>query len=121
MPVIANVAVGLVAVLHTWFLVLEMFLWTKPIGLKTFGQSLEKAQGTAVLAANQGLYNGFLVAGLAWGLCHPEPAFAFQVKAFFLGCVIVAGAYGAYSVSKSILFVQALPAAIALALLIASQ
>lgn len=121
MPVIANALVGLVALLHAWFLVLEMFLWTKPLGLKTFGQSLEKAQASAVLAANQGLYNGFLVAGLVWGLVHPDLAVGFQLKAFFLGCVIVAGAYGAYSVSKSILFVQAAPAAIALAVLWVSR
>ena len=121
MPVIANALVGLVALLHAWFLVLEMFLWTKPLGLKTFGQTLEKAQTSAVLAANQGLYNGFLVAGLVWGLCHPDRDFGFQLKAFFLGCVIVAGAYGAYSVSRRILFVQAVPAAIALALLVASR
>ena len=117
MNLIANILVALVALLHVYFLVLEMFLWTKPQGLRTFGQTLAKAQDSAVLAANQGLYNGFLVAGLVWGLLHPAPAFAFQIKVFFLLCVIVAGLYGAWSVSKRILFVQALPAAIALALL----
>ena len=117
MNLIANILVALVALLHVYFLVLEMFLWTKPMGLRTFGQTLAKAQDSAVLAANQGLYNGFLVAGLVWGLLHPAPAFAFQIKVFFLLCVIVAGLYGAWSVSKRILFVQALPAAIALALL----
>ena len=116
MNLVANILVALVALLHGYFLVLEMFLWTKPLGLKTFGQSLAKARESAVLAANQGLYNGFLVAGLVWGLLHPAPAFAFQIKVFFLLCVIVAGLYGAWSVSKRILFVQALPAAIALAL-----
>ena len=114
MSVVANVFVALVALLHAYFLVLEMFLWTKPQGLKTFGNTLEKAKETAVLAANQGLYNGFLAAGLAWGLLHPNPAIGFQVKVFFLLCVIVAGAYGAISVSKRILFVQAAPAALAL-------
>ena len=94
-----------------------MFLWTKPLGLKTFRQTLEKATDKAVLAANQGLYNGFLAAGLIWGLVQGTPAFAFQIKVFFLLCVVVAGGYGAITVSRRILFVQALPAAIALILL----
>ena len=111
---VGNVLVALVAALHVYFLVLEMFLWTKPYGLKTFGNTLQKAQDSAVLAANQGLYNGFLAAGLVWGLLHAAPAFAWQLKVFFLLCVIVAGLYGAYSVSRKILIVQALPAAIAL-------
>ena len=114
---IANFLVAVVAALHVYFLILEMFLWTMPLGLKTFRNSIEKATESAVLAANQGLYNGFLAAGLIWGLFHPTPGFAFQIKVFFLLCVIVAGLYGAYSVSKRILFVQALPAAIALVLL----
>ncbi|MDB5628975.1 MAG: hypothetical protein JWQ51_1315 [Tardiphaga sp.] len=114
MTIIANLLVALVAALHLYFLVLEMFLWTKPQGLKTFGNTLEKARDSAVLAANQGLYNGFLAAGLIWSLVHPDPAMAWQIKAFFLLCVIVAGAYGAYSVSRKILLVQALPAALAL-------
>jgi len=111
---IANALVALVALLHVYFLVLEMFLWTKPLGLKTFRNTPEKANDSAVLAANQGLYNGFLAAGLFWSLLHPTPSVAFQIKVFFLLCVIVAGAYGAYSVSRRILFVQALPAALAL-------
>jgi putative membrane protein len=114
---IANLLVALVAALHVYFLVLEMFLWTKPLGLKTFRNSPEKAQESAVLAANQGLYNGFLAAGLLWGLIQPVPAFAFQIKVFFLLCVIVAGAYGAATVSRRILYVQAAPAALALILL----
>jgi putative membrane protein len=114
---IANGLVALVAVLHIYFLVLEMFLWTKPLGLKTFRNSLEKATDSAALAANQGLYNGFLAAGLIWGLVQSVPAFAFQIKMFFLLCVIVAGAYGAATVSRRILFIQATPAAIALILL----
>jgi putative membrane protein len=114
MYVVGNVLVALVAALHVYFLVLEMFLWTKPYGLKTFGNTPQKAQDTAVLAANQGLYNGFLAAGLLWSLLHAAPAFAWQIKVFFLLCVIVAGLYGAYSVSRKILFVQAVPAAIAL-------
>ncbi|MGY8638602.1 DUF1304 domain-containing protein [Bradyrhizobium sp. 14AA] len=111
---IANILVALVAALHAYFLILEMFLWDKPLGLKTFRNTPDKAEITKVLAANQGLYNGFLAAGLIWGLIHGNPAFAFQIKAFFLLCVIVAGAYGAATVSKRILMVQALPAAIAL-------
>ena len=114
---IANLMVALVAALHGYFLVLEMFLWTRPLGLKTFHNSPEKAADSAVLAANQGLYNGFLAAGLIWGLVHAVPAFAFQIKIFFLLCVIVAGIYGAATVSRRILFVQAAPAAIALILL----
>jgi putative membrane protein len=117
MLLIANIVVALVAALHCYFLVLEMFLWTKPLGLKTFRNSPEKAAASAVLAANQGLYNGFLAAGLIWGLVHPNAAFAFEIKLFFLLCVIVAGLYGAATVSHRILLVQAAPAAIALILL----
>lgn len=113
---IANFLVVLVAVLHVWFLILEMFLWTKPLGLKTFRQSIEKANASQFLAANQGLYNGFLSAGLVWGLLHDNALFATQIKIFFLICVIVAGLYGAYSVNKRIFFIQALPALIALIL-----
>jgi putative membrane protein len=114
---IANALVALVAVLHVYFLVLEMFLWTKPLGLKTFRNSLEKATDSAVLAANQGLYNGFLAAGLVWGLVQGTAGFGFRIKVFFLLCVIVAGLYGAATVSRRILLVQAAPAAIALILL----
>jgi putative membrane protein len=114
---IANALVALVAALHVYFLVLEMFLWTRPLGLKTFRNTPEKAADSAVLAANQGLYNGFLAAGLVWGLVQGAPGFAFQIKTFFLLCVIVAGVYGAATVSRRILFVQAAPAAIALVLL----
>jgi len=117
MNMIANFLVAVVAALHVYFLVLEMFLWTKPLGLKTFRNTIEKATESAVLAANQGLYNGFLAAGLVWGLIHGNPGFAFQIKAFFLLCVIVAGVYGAATVSRRILLVQAAPAAIALILL----
>ncbi len=117
MMLLATILIALVAALHLWFLVLEMFLWTRPLGLKTFRNTPERAAETAVLAANQGLYNGFLVAGLIWGLLHPAPEMALQIKTFFLLCVIVAGAYGALSFSRRILFVQALPAALALAAL----
>ncbi|HAU80326.1 MAG TPA: DUF1304 domain-containing protein [Stenotrophomonas sp.] len=101
----------LVALLHVYFLVLEMFLWTKPLGLKTFRNTPEKAQATRVLAANQGLYNGFLAAGLFWGLFDHLP----MLVNFMLGCVIVAGCYGAYSVNKRIFFIQAVPAMLAVA------
>jgi putative membrane protein len=114
---IANALVAVVAALHVFFLVLEMFLWDKPLGLKIFRNTIEKATDSKVLAANQGLYNGFLAAGLLWGLFHPNPALAFQIKIFFLLCVIVAGAYGAATVSRRILYVQAAPAALALILL----
>jgi putative membrane protein len=113
---IANALVALVALLHVYFLILEMFLWTKPLGLKTFRQTEEKARDSAVLAANQGLYNGFLAAGLIWGLVQGTPGFAFQIKTFFLACVIAAGIYGAATVSRRILYVQAAPAALALVL-----
>ena len=113
MTIIAAVLVAIVALLHVWFLVLEMFLWQRPLGLRTFGMSAEQAATTAVLAANQGLYNGFLAAGLVAGLLVPEPA-AYYFRLFFLGCIIVAGIFGALTVSRRILFVQALPAAVAL-------
>jgi putative membrane protein len=118
MIVIANILVALVAALHLYFLALEMFFWTRPLGLKTFRNTPEKAADSAVLAANQGLYNGFLAAGLVWGLLQTVPAFAFQIKIFFLLCVIVAGVYGAVTVSRRILMVQAAPAAVALVLLL---
>ena len=114
---IANALVALVAALQVYFLILEMFLWTRPLGLKTFRNTPEKAADSAVLAANQGLYNGFLAAGLIWGLVQPNAGFAFQIKVFFLLCVIVAGLYGAATVSFRILLVQAAPAALALVLL----
>lgn len=102
----------LVAVAHLYFLLLEMFLWQKPRGLKTFGQSAEQAAQTAVLAKNQGLYNGFLAVGLLWTLTTGDT----KTRLYFLGCVAVAGAYGAMTVNRRILFVQAVPALIAIAL-----
>lgn len=113
---LANVLIGLVALLHTWFLVLEMFLWQKPLGRKTFGMNAEKAEITSVLAKNQGLYNGFLVAGLVWSLVG-APEMHQPLATFFLGCVVVAGAYGAATVSPRIFVVQAVPALAALAAL----
>ena len=118
MTLFANVAVAMVALLHVYFLVLEMFLWDKPTGLRTFGHTLEAARGSKVLAANQGLYNGFLAAGLIWGLMLG--ASGMHIKFFFLGCVLIAGLYGAATASRKILYVQALPAAIALVLLFLS-
>ena len=112
MRLVADVLVALVALLHVWFLVLEMFLWDQPLGLKTFRHSAAEAAASKVLAANQGLYNGFLAAGLAWGLSLGVAGMS--VKVFFLGCVVVAGVYGAATVGKKILFVQALPALLAL-------
>jgi len=117
MRIIALLLVTFVALSHVTFLILEMFYWNDPVGREIFGTTPEFAAASAVLAANQGLYNGFLAAGLLWGLFHPTPAVAFQIKVFFLLCVIVSGAYGAWSVSQRILFVQAAPAALALILL----
>ena len=105
---------GIVAALHVYFLVLEMFLWTKPLGLKVFRNTPEKAQASEVLAANQGLYNGFLAAGLVWSLVGSDLT-TLPIRTFFLGCVVVAGVYGGLTASKKILFVQAIPAALALA------
>ncbi len=118
MSTIANLVVGLVALLHVYILVLEMFLWDKPAGLRAFGQTLEAATASRVLAANQGLYNGFLAAGLFWGLSLG--AGGAGVKVFFLGCVLIAGLYGAITASRKILFVQGVPAAIGLILVFLS-
>src|SRR5262245_14490113 len=114
MKAISNVLVGLIAALHAYFLVLEMFLWNTPFGRKTFGTTPEIASASAVLAANQGLYNGFLAAGLAWGLLSRERGA--PIKTFFLACILVAGVYGGVTAKPTILFVQALPALMALVL-----
>lgn len=114
MTTVANIVIALVALLHIYFLVLEMFLWDKPAGLRAFGQTQAAATATKVLAANQGLYNGFLAAGLIWGLVLG--ADGTSQKIFFLACVLVAGLYGAATASRKILFIQALPAAIGLIL-----
>jgi len=113
MSIVASVLVALVAVLHVWFLILEMVLWRKPLGMRTFQLTPERAEATATLAANQGLYNGFLAVGLVVGLVAAQPT-AFHFKLFFLGCVLIAGLFGAATVSRRILLVQALPAAVAL-------
>jgi len=109
----ANIVVGIVALIHVYILVLEMFLWEKPIGRHTFGLTKEFAAESRVLAANQGLYNGFLAAGLIWGLF----AGYVDVQRFFLGCVFLAGVYGAMTANARILFVQAVPAGVGLVLL----
>lgn len=116
MELAANTVVLLVALLHVYFLVLEMFFWDKPLGMKVFGLTPEKAADSKVLAANQGLYNGFLAAGLIWGLLLG--AAGLSIKLFFLGCVVVAGLFGAATANRRILFVQALPAAIGVVLLL---
>ena len=118
MAMLANIVVALIALLHVYILVLEMFLWDKPAGLRAFGQTQEAATASKTLAANQGLYNGFLAAGLFWGLSL-GPA-GTGVKIFFLCCVLVAGLYGAATASRKILFIQAIPAAIGLALVFLS-
>lgn len=118
MGLAANLVTGLVALLHVWFLMLEMVLWDKPFGRKLFGLTPELAKATKRLAANQGLYNGFLAAGLSWGLWLGTAGR--DVKLFFLGCALVAGVYGAFSVSRKIFLVQALPAIVALGLLLAA-
>ena len=119
MSLAANVVVALVAALHVYILVLEMFLWTRPAGRRAFGLTPEAAESSKVLAANQGLYNGFLAAGLFWGLVQGEAGHAFKV--FFLLCVRVAGLYGAATASRRILFVQAAPALLGLLLLMLAR
>ncbi|HEY0199202.1 MAG TPA: DUF1304 domain-containing protein [Rhodanobacter sp.] len=110
----ANVVIAVIALLHLWFLILEMFLWTRPSGRRAFGLTPEFAEQSKTLAANQGLYNGFLAAGLVWGLYLGSTGFG--VKVFFLACVLIAGIYGGITASRKILWIQALPAAIALVL-----
>jgi putative membrane protein len=118
MRILANLLITLVAALHVYFLVLEMFLWDQPKGRKIFGTTPEFAAASKKLAANQGLYNGFLAAGLVWGLWLGGSGTA--IKVFFLCCVVTAGVYGAYSVNRRILFVQAAPAALALGAVLVS-
>ncbi len=115
MNVAARFAIGIVGLLHVYFMIMEMFLWTKPAGMKAFGLTPERAEASKVLAANQGLYNGFLAAGLFWSLTWKDEGD--HIALFFLGCVIVAGVFGGITANRKILFVQALPALVALALL----
>jgi len=119
MSILANVVVAIIALMHLWFLILEMVLWDKPSGLRAFGITPEYAAQTKVLAANQGLYNGFLSAGLAWGLILGG-AEGMHVKLFFLACVLVAGIYGGLTATRKVLWIQGLPAAIGIALVLAS-
>ncbi|OOG47785.1 DUF1304 domain-containing protein [Rhodanobacter sp. C01] len=116
MSIAANVVIALIALMHVWFLILEMFLWTRPSGRRAFGLTAEFAEQSKALAANQGLYNGFLAAGLVWGLYLGSTGFG--VKVFFLGCVLVAGIFGGLTASRKILWIQALPAALGLALVL---
>jgi putative membrane protein len=112
MVLASQVITGLVAALHLYFLVLEMFLWTTPVGQKVFGRTAEEQEASKVLAANQGLYNGFLAAGLVWSLVGGSVAI--PIRTFFLGCVVVAGIYGGLTATRKILIVQAVPAALGL-------
>ena len=113
-----NICIAFVALLHIGFLILEMVLWNKPIGRKVFGTKKEFAEMSATLAANQGLYNGFLAAGLIWSFFID--AFSTDIRLFFLTCIIIAGVYGAITVNRTILWVQALPAAIAITLVLSN-
>lgn len=121
METIILILVAFVALEHLGFLYLEMFLWTRPAGMKIFGNTKEQAEKTRVLAANQGLYNGFIAAGLAWGLLHPHPQTGDQIMLFFLLCVVVAGVFGGITAKRSILYIQALPAVITTILLIVTM
>ena len=118
MAFISTIACGLMAGLHGYIMVLEMFLWNTPRGRKAFKLTPEFAKQSAGLAANQGLYNGFLAAGLVWGLVHPVAEFRPQIQVFFLGCILTAGLYGAATAVRKILFIQAIPAAISLGLVL---
>src|SRR3954465_4959622 len=118
MNLVANALVVLVVAIHVYIVILEMFLWRTERGMRAFGTDRAFADRSAALAANQGLYNGFLVAGLVWGLLAPDPG-GFQVTVFFLACVVIAGVYGAATVSRRILYVQALPAILALIAVVA--
>jgi putative membrane protein len=113
MSILTNVVIGIIAILHIGFLILEMFLWNKPFGMKTFSMTKQVADASATLAANQGLYNGFLAAGLVWGLWSD----LFAVKLFFLFCVLIAGIFGGITAKRSILYIQALPALLGLILI----
>jgi putative membrane protein len=117
MDFLSKLLAGIVAIEHLYFLYLEMFQWTAPRTLRAFGNTKEGAEASKVLAANQGLYNGFLAAGLIWGIVHPTAAFSYQLRVFFLLCVIVAALYGGLTAKRSILFVQGVPALLALIVL----
>lgn len=120
MQIISMILVGLVAIEHIYILILEMFMWTTPRARRAFGMSREEAESTKVLAANQGLYNGFLAAGLFWGLLHSNQVFGHQIQLFFIICVLVAALYGGLTAKRSILVVQGIPALLALIFLLLS-
>lgn len=117
MTTAANIVIAVIAVLHLGFLVLEMFLWNHPVGRKMFGMTKEVSESSATLAANQGLYNAFLAAGLIWGLVSGQ----FSVKVFFLSCILIAGIFGGLMAKRSILYIQALPALLGLILIYLSN
>lgn len=118
LSIFAGIMVALVAIEHLYILIMEMFLWTTPRVMKTFGTNPELSKTTRSMAANQGLYNGFLAAGLIWSLLHPNELFSLQLAVFFLVCVIIAALYGGLSVKRSILLMQGLPAVVALLLVL---
>jgi putative membrane protein len=111
---ITSILVGIIAIEHLYILILEMFLWTTPRGLKAFGLTKEQAESSKQLAANQGLYNGFLAAGLVWGLAYPNVITGRSIEIFFLVCIIIAALFGGFTAKKSIIVVQGLPAIICL-------
>lgn len=115
MSILATLSIAALSLLHIYILTLEMFFWTTPRGHKAFGLKPDFAIKTKTLAANQGLYNGFLAAGLFWSLIHPVPEIGKQLSLFFAGCVLVAGVYGGVTASRKIVFVQGVPAAVAIA------
>ncbi|MDO7906710.1 DUF1304 domain-containing protein [Paenibacillus sp. JX-17] len=115
---LSAVFVGLVAVEHIYIMILEMFLWDSPRGMKTFGLTKQQAESTRSMAANQGLYNGFLAAGLIWGLFYPDATIGWQIQMFFVGCVVVAALFGGATAKRSIWLTQGAPALIALLLLL---
>jgi putative membrane protein len=117
MSILADIVIAIIALMHVWFLILEMLLWDKPTGLRAFGLTPEFAAQSKVLAANQGLYNGFLAAGLFWGLLLGGSE-GTHVKIFFLGCILVAGVYGGFTATRKVLWIQAAPAAVGLALVL---
>ena len=117
MSLITQILIAFVALIHIYIVYLEMVLWNTPKGHKAFNMTPDQANQTQVLAANQGLYNGFLAAGLAWALVHPNAAFGVQIATFFLICVAIAGIYGSLTAAKKILYIQTLPAVVALAAL----
>lgn len=114
MEILIKILIIIIAILHAYFLLLEMYFWDKPLGLKVFRMNLEKAKETKALALNQGLYNGFLVTGLIWSLIESNLIFSNQLQIFFLSCVLIAGIVGGLSVNKQIFFIQGFPALITL-------